>query len=495
MPRRTESLPRFTVRRGSTGSCGRYGGQAQVRALPQVEPTPEQLKIVMDYEPGPLVVRGAAGSGKTSTAILRLKFVTRIWQDRVEDGHLAGPVRVLVLTFNRTLRGYIEELTEDQVTGDNITLEIATFGKWSWNLLGRPKIVPDGRLDQVIHRVTPPLGRRTDFLKDEVSYALGRFLPDDLEEYLGCTREGRGQAPQMQRALRERLLDEVVRPYQSYKEAKGLSDWNDLPVRLVLDPLYCDPYHVVIVDEAQDFSTNQLRAVVRYLGAEHSVTFVVDQAQKIYPHHYTWREAGLKIGPRNSVRLAVNHRNTQEIAAFALPLLDGLDIPDDGTMPDFRSCERRGPKPVVVADRFSKQMDYVMEEIATRPDRTKSVAILHPLGGGWFDEVRRRLDAAGMAYVEISRKSDWPTGPENIALCTLSSSKGLEFDHVFIVGVNDQVTPHGDEVGDAQLDNYRRLLAMAIGRARETVMLGYKPSEASTLVTFLDKDTYTGPGP
>jgi len=46
------------------------------------------------------------------------------------------------------------------------------------------------------------------------------------------------------------------------------------------------------------------------------------------------------------------------------------------------------------------------------------------------------------------------------------------------------------EPGDNQLDMLRRLLAMAIGRARKGVVLGYKQEEASTLISFLKSDTY-----
>lgn len=59
-----------------------------------------------------------------------------------------------------------------------------------------------------------PLGVDSRFLLDEVEYALGRFLPEDLNSYLVVRREGRGQAPRMERPLRERLLNEVIAPYQ-----------------------------------------------------------------------------------------------------------------------------------------------------------------------------------------------------------------------------------------------------------------------------------------
>lgn len=72
----------------------------------------------------------------------------------------------------------------------------------------------------------------------------------------------------------------------------------------------------------------------------------------------------------------------------------------------------------------------------------------------------------------------------------MHSAKGLEFDHVFILGYNAEVVDHGDEDGDVRIDEHRRLLAMAIGRARQTVTLGHKPSDLSPIFGFLDPDTY-----
>ncbi|MCY4279178.1 MAG: hypothetical protein OXC59_00485 [Acidimicrobiaceae bacterium] len=84
-----------------------------MRALSSVEPSPEQLKMLGDIRPGFRIIRGAAGSGKTTTALLRLREQIHVRLRRRErDGHNA-PVRVLVLTFNRTLEGYIAELARN----------------------------------------------------------------------------------------------------------------------------------------------------------------------------------------------------------------------------------------------------------------------------------------------------------------------------------------------------------------------------------------------
>ncbi len=81
-------------------------------------------------------------------------------------------------------------------------------------------------------------------------------------------------------------------------------------------------------------------------------------------------------------------------------------------------------------------------------------------------------------------------GPETFALSTIHSAKGLEFDHVLLPGLSRKVTPHGPEDGDADLGRLRRMLAMAIGRARKSVMIGYKPGEESTLIGLLDRSAY-----
>lgn len=107
-----------------------------------------------------------------------------------------------------------------------------------------------------------------------------------------------------------------------------------------------------------------------------------------------------------------------------------------------------------------------------------------------FDALRRRLDAEGIEWTSLTREAEWPAGPEQIGLSTMHSAKGLEFDHVILLGYNAEVVPHGEEEGDALLEAHRRLLAMAIGRARRSVVLGYKPADASALIECLDPDTF-----
>jgi superfamily I DNA and RNA helicase len=462
-----------------------------MRVLNNVTPTPEQLPIIARNRPGPVLIRGAAGSGKTTTALLRLRSLVAAWLNRKRRLLLQSPVRTLVLTYNRTLRGYIAELAKLQVdAGPDVEIEITTFGRWSKCHFPGMRLLNENERKWRVQMLGRGLPLEPDFLCDEVEYVVGRFLPKKLDDYLDARRDGRGSAPRVDRALRQKLLADVIEPYTVWKLQNGRSDWNDLATRLS-EVRIGSGYDIVIADESQDFSANQIRAIMAQLAEEHSVTFILDAAQRIYPRGFTWREAGVTLRPESIFRLGKNHRNTIEIARFAKPLLDGIPLEDDGTLPDFNQCDRHGPLPKVLSGRFSRQVDFALHYLRHSLDITRqSVAFLHARGGGYFDYLKSRLAAEGLEFVEITRQADWPQGEDNIALSTLHSAKGLEFDHVLVLGLNAQVTPHGIEDGDDRLTALRRLLAMGVGRARKSVVLGYKPEEASTLISFLQDNTF-----
>lgn len=464
-----------------------------MRTLRSVTPTPEQLSILSRTRLGVELIRGAAGSGKTTTALLRLKSLIGSFLNRRRRENNNSPVRVLILTYNRTLRGYIEALTNEQAASfQGVDLQIETFGKWAKTVLNNPSILDTEHHAPKILALGSSLGLTPAFLLDEVDYVLGRFLPPELDKYLTVRRLGRGPSPRMERAQRQALLDDVIKPYQTWKDKLRQSDWNDLAVELTKHKLAV-PYDIIIADETQDFSANQIRAIVNQLAPVHSLTFVLDSAQRIYARGFTWQEAGITIRPENIGHLKHNYRNTVEIAKLAAALMDGLPLDDDGTLPDFKACSLHGPVPIVLRGKFGQQMEYVIKHLKKEVDlKQESVAFLHPQGGGWFDETRRRLRAAGLPFVEIARKSDWPQGTENIGLSTLHSAKGLEFDHVVIVGLNAEVTSHGHDADDDRLITLRRLLAMGIGRARKSVILGYKPGEESKLIDYLAADSFKG---
>lgn len=461
-----------------------------MRTLGSATPTPEQALVVDNAAPGFWLIRGAAGSGKTTTALLRLRFLARFWRDRREDLGLPGPVRALVLTFNRTLRGYIDELARQQIqAGPEVDLEVSTFSAWGQGRLGRVVLDPQTRGTRLRQLGASAFPWRDDFLFAEVDYVLGRFLPKEREHYLTVERSGRGPTPQVQRPRRERLLEQVIGPYEEWKRDRGVADWTDLGAELAVTRTG-EPYDVVIVDETQDFSANQVRAIVNHLADDFVCTFVRDTTQRIYPNVFTWREVGVEFPAGQSRRLTVNYRNTRQIAAFARPLVEGLEVLEDENLPDFTGCRADGPLPVMLTGRYGLQAQWMMRYLAERVRPDETVGFLHPRGGNWFSELRSQLDAAGHPWVSLTREAEWPEGDERIALSTMHSAKGLEFDHVILLGYDSETVQHGETSDDSLLEGHRRLLAMSVGRARRGVVLGYRPQARSPLVDLLHPTTF-----
>lgn len=460
-----------------------------MRTLQNVKPTPEQLVILRDSAAGFRLIRGAAGSGKTTAALLRLRQLCASRISRKDRLGLDDPVRVLVLTFNRTLKGYITQLAEEQITASNdLHMEVETFAAWALNIIGARQIIEHRPLICKLLSRIDVAGANLDYFVDEVEYIMGRFSPDGRNGYIEALRIGRGRAPTVTRKMRKRILTEVIEPYENQKSKNGGTDWYD--VALEAAAMKSEGYDVIVVDECQDLSANQLRAILAHLKEDHVTTFIIDAVQRIYPQSFQWRELGIEIRPQMVFGLARNYRNTKKIARFASSLVRDLPPEQDGMVPDEEACQRVGLRPKLVAGTYSAQLDYMLDYVRPFLEAGQSVAILQPKGGRWFDFARRILRQRGIAFCELTRNPEWPTGTEQLALSTIHSAKGLEFDHVLLPGLNHEVTPHGNEDGDGTLDALRRLVAMGIGRARHTVTVGYKPGERSTLIDLFDPATY-----
>lgn len=72
---------------------------------------------------------------------------------------------------------------------------------------------------------------------------------------------------------------------------------------------------------------------------------------------------------------------------------------------------------------------------------------------------------------------NYDTESSSIKLMTMHNAKGLEFDHVFIVGLEDGLLPHNRSMElDSALEEERRLLYVGITRTRKTLQLCFAAS-------------------
>jgi len=132
------------------------------------------------------------------------------------------------------------------------------------------------------------------------------------------------------------------------------------------------------------------------------------------------------------------------------------------------------------ADNFLNETGYLAE--LRRLDKDPEVA------EGRIRSLREliaTMDGAGNAPAErlenflenITLDSDRAEEKENTSdaatLITMHSCKGLEFPHVFIVGLEDGLLPHSRSKVEGTMDEERRLFYVAVTRAMETLTISH----------------------
>ncbi|MFG2054064.1 HelD family protein [Micromonospora sp. NPDC048930] len=178
----------------------------------------------------------------------------------------------------------------------------------------------------------------------------------------------------------------------------------------------------VVVDEAQDLSPMQCRAIAR--RSEHgSITLLGDLAQGTAPWAATdWRESLAHLGKPDAavVPLSVGFRVPAAVVAFANRLLPALAV----DVPPAQSLRRDGTLAVRTVEDL---VGATVAEVRTALAHDGSVGVI--AADDAVDRLRAALAAAG---VETATADD-VEATARVTVVPATLVKGLEYDHVVVV--------------------------------------------------------------
>jgi len=474
------------LRYGEVGSAGirrrmgrGHSGEA-LRAdkhLPEITSLidPDQFDLITRPANGYLVIRGSAGSGKTTVALHRIAYLA------FDDSRIDGSETVVVV-FSRALARYVEHVLPS-LGLDRV--RIVTYREWVHEERRRhfPQIPAASRddtpalvqrlklhsaldiaLERQVARVAGPASEDQAFddwasvltqrrLLDEVlsEHAPGQFSPRDLDRFVDWNRrrlEALGSA--MAGDVGE---DAALDPED---DALLLRSWQLRVGRLFGRSRRPISYRHVVIDEVQDFAPLEVRVLLGCMAEASSITLSGDTQQHLMEHSGFTSWAGffkeLGLAGAEIDTLKVSYRSSQQVMDFATALLGSLQEDEEVV------TTRTGP-PVELfrlTDRgacVAFLSDVLRDLMAHEP--MASVAVLTP-NAATSDLYYKGLDRAELPRLRRIRDGEFPF-TAGIEVTEVSQVKGLEFDYVVVLDVD--ATSYPDSPAS------RRLLHVAATRA------------------------------
>lgn len=435
---------------------------------------PRQFELITSKDAGLVVIQGAAGSGKTTVALHRIAYIA--FQDQ-----RFRPQRALIVVFSKGLANYIAQvLPALGVEG----VPVVEFDKWAsaqrQNTYKRrfpnryaddtPALVTRFKTHTAVLKMLEELreGPRREgdpaWLFEElftdrswIADGLKRFAPDEFSDaqidqiHRWCSKQHFQRDDKDENSTLDREDDAIL-----------LRMWQVLRGPLRHNKKQRLLYHHIMIDEAQDLSPLEHAVIIECAGPRQSVTLAGDVAQKIDENRdfTNWTDVleALHLSHIDVSPLQVSYRSTRQIMQLAQHVLGPLAPPGElthtreGAPCAHLSFDGMGPAVTWLAP--------VLTDLAAR-EPTANVALLTQNlteAVEWY----QALERAEVPHITLVDDQDFSFRP-GIEVTDIRSSKGLEFDYVIVLGVNQDTFPPRPHA--------RHLLHVGITRAAHQLWL------------------------
>ncbi|MBK9370042.1 MAG: ATP-binding domain-containing protein [Deltaproteobacteria bacterium] len=438
---------------------------------------PAQFELISGPDSGLVVVRGVAGSGKTTVALHRAAWLN------FQDPQRFAPERMIVVVWGKALRDYISKVLP-ALGVEGVTA--VTWGQWSQELMRRhfpmlPRKTAEDTPEVVsrlkLHPGLLPLMRRV--VEQNTGAPTAHGVLDDwlslfmrlenLRDNLAVTAPGAFSDVEIERAWawlsRQRYALQAW--MEGDREETLELDAEDDALLLRFWQLRVGPlrnrskrplrYTHMIVDEVQDLSPVELAVLLDTLDDARCATLAGDTQQHIQTTagFSSWSELldHLSLETTEVNTLKVSYRSTEPITSFALQVLGPLR--EDHVPP----LTTRGGAPVELF-RFTDHggcvafLGEALRELVSN-EPLASIAVLTA------NEELSKIYADGLVLAEVPgvrlvHDQEFAFKP-GVEVTEVSEVKGLEFDYVILVEVSARCYPDDSHA--------RRLLHVGATRA------------------------------
>ena len=453
----------------------RLGSGEKLRAdkhLPDIAALidPEQFELITGPDSGVVVLRGAAGTGKTTVALHRIAYLN------YAHPHTFIPSRILVVVWGRAMRDYVAHvLPALGVEGVHVT----TWERWARSMVKRhfpqlPFQVSDDTPEPVV-RVKLHPGVAEALAQESQRNGASRSPEAALEDWGRVLTD---------KPLLARVMGDDISPAQLDRaHAWCTAQWNavhswwegDREVDARLDPeddalllrawqLRVGPlrskrkrpldYAHMVLDEVQDFSPIEVSVLLDTASKNKCVTLAGDTRQHITQHagFSSWAGFLERIGVASTAlnTLAVSYRSTHPVTQFAVSVLEDEAQPArtlrDGPPVELFRFSDHGACVAFLARALRRLTDA--ESLA-------NIALLTP------DSATAQLYYDGLMASEVPEtrlvENQRFAFKPGIDVVPATEIKGLEFDYVIIVEASAAHWP--------DTPHHRRLMHVAATRA------------------------------